>query len=154
MARIAQSGSHSPFRRSGTATSSRARDCEVAVCIQTGSIVWIHGGFACGKWPDIKIFRRGLKNQLSLGEMVEADRGYCGEPRVRMPDDYVSSVDKRAKARSRARHETVNKRLKQWGCLKQTFRHARRDHKVCFAAVAVCTQLCFEHGESPFHCYY
>lgn len=29
---------------------------EVAVCIQTGWIVWINGPYPCGAWPDIKIF--------------------------------------------------------------------------------------------------
>ena len=76
---------------------------------------------------------------------------YSGEPtKVRMPHDFVSMTDKKAKQRARARHETVNKRLKQWGCLKQTFRHKRNKHKLVFAAVAVCTQLIFESGESPF----
>jgi hypothetical protein len=128
---------------------------EVAVCIQTGDIVWINGGFPCGRWPDIKIFRLSLKHRLVPGEMVETDKGYKGEPTcARTPEDYVSYIDKKAKSRARSRHETVNKRLKQWGCLNQTFRHDRRDHKLCFAAVAVCTQLSFERGERPFHCYY
>jgi DDE superfamily endonuclease len=128
---------------------------EVAVCIQTGDIVWFSGGFPCGRWPDLKIFRRALKQMLNVGEMVEADKGYRGEPScVRTPTDWVSYVDRKAKSRARSRHETVNRRLKQWGCLRQTFRHDRRVHKVCFAAVAVCTQLCFDRGEGPFHCFY
>jgi hypothetical protein len=85
---------------------------EVAVCIQTGDIVWIHGPFPCGAWPDIKIFRNRLKQALAHGEKVEADNGYRGERgTVRTADDYVSQVDKKAKQRARARHETVNRRL-------------------------------------------
>ena len=87
--------------------------------------------------------------------MVEADKGYRGEPtKVRTPNDYVSLTDKKAMSRARSRHETVNKRLKQFGCLKQRFRHERDKHQLCFAAVAVCTQLSFERGESPFQCAY
>jgi hypothetical protein len=41
---------------------------EVAVCIQTGDIVWFHGPFPCGEWPDLKIFRDGLKKVLAPGE--------------------------------------------------------------------------------------
>ena len=83
---------------------------EVAVCIQTGDIVWIHGPFPCGRWPDIKIFRSRLIHKLASKEKVEADRGYRGErSKVRTPDDYYSQVDRRAKRRARARHETVNK---------------------------------------------
>jgi hypothetical protein len=48
------------------------------VCIQTGDIVWVNGPFKEGKWNDIKLYRRILKEQLLPGEMVEADRGYRG----------------------------------------------------------------------------
>ena len=30
---------------------------EIAICIQTGRMVWTKGPFPCGVWPDIKIFR-------------------------------------------------------------------------------------------------
>ena len=125
------------------------------VCIQTGDIVWVHGPFPCGSWPDLKIFRSSLKYRLGPGEMVEADAGYPGEPRtVRVPRTYVSTTDRLAKERARARHETVNKRLKQWDCLKKPFRHDRRKHMIVFKAVAVITQLCFEAGEGPFQLRY
>lgn len=128
---------------------------ELAVCIQTGDIVWMHGPFPCGSWPDIKIFRSKLKNKLLPNEMVEADLGYRGEREtVRTPKDFVSLSDKKAKARARSRHETVNGRLKNWGCLKQCFRHNIGKHKMVFTAVAVITQLDFEHGAPPFQCNY
>lgn len=128
---------------------------EVAVCIQTGDIVWTRGPFPCGSWNDLKIFRSKMKNMQGTGEMVEADAGYAGEPgKVRVPGDYVSRVDRRAKKIARARHETVNRRLKQFGCLKQQYRHELRIHKFCFAAVVVCTQLSIEFGELPFQCNY
>ena len=49
---------------------------EVAVCIQTGDIVWINGPFRANRWPGVNIFRRNLKNKLLPGEMVEADQEY------------------------------------------------------------------------------
>ena len=52
---------------------------EVAVCIQTGDVVWINGPFPCGKWPDLKIFQLRLKHMLGPEEKVEADDGYRGE---------------------------------------------------------------------------
>jgi hypothetical protein len=70
---------------------------EVAVCIQTGDIVWINGPFKCGKWPDVKIFRAELQQKLLPGEMVEADNGYRGSFAIRTPRDYVSLADLRAK---------------------------------------------------------
>ena len=51
----------------------------------------------------------------------------------------------------RARHETCNRRLKVWGCLKQKFRHdIVHFHQDCFFAVAVIEQLRIEHGETLF----
>jgi hypothetical protein len=89
-------------------------------------------------------------NMLGLGEMVEADRGYRGEPQfVRLPSTYVSRSDRRAKKKARARHETINKRLKDFSCLAKTFRHERRLHRHCFLAAAVATQLSFENGDRP-----
>ena len=121
---------------------------EVAVCIQTGDIVWINGPFPCGRWPDINIFRRNLIHMLLPGKMVEADEGCRGERRrVRTTKHYASWADYYAKKAARARHETCNKRLKQWKILKQVHRHDRDKHASVFAAVAVCTQISLENGE-------
>ena len=45
---------------------------EIAVSILKGDVVWIHGPFPCGKWPDISIFRDSLINHLGQNERVEA----------------------------------------------------------------------------------
>lgn len=45
--------------------------------------------------------------------MVEADRGYRGEPTyIRLPDSAVSQSDFRAGGRAQARHETINSQIK------------------------------------------
>lgn len=49
---------------------------EVAICILTGRIVWIHGPFRCGEWNDVSIFTHALMNELEDGERVETDKGY------------------------------------------------------------------------------
>lgn len=95
-----------------------------------------------------------MKYKLAPGEMVEADKNYRGESSARSPDCVFNSSDARAKDVAAARHETVNRRFKQWRCLKQTFRHNRRKHKYVFGAVVVITQLCIEHGERQFQCRY
>lgn len=124
---------------------------EIAVCIQTGDIVWTNGPFPCGRWPDKKIFNHGLIHELDDDEMVEGDKGYVGSPfHCRTPHDYQSKADKRAKKKARARHETVNRRLKQFGCLGNRYRHSRSKHKCFFRAAAVCVQLTFEHGHPLF----
>jgi hypothetical protein len=119
---------------------------EVGVCIQTGDIVWVNGPFRCGAWPDLKIFKAHLVHQLDPGEFVEADGTYV-HARCRLPNDFLSMADKRAKDDARHRHEGINGFLKTWGVLKQVFRHDLQCHGNCFAAVAVCTQLGIEDGD-------
>ena len=94
---------------------------EVCVAIQTGYIVWLNGPFKAGAFNDITIFRQGLKSMLKNGERVEADKGYLGEAGlIDVPNDMlgIDPDQKRRKAIVRYRHETCNKRFKQWNCLK------------------------------------
>jgi hypothetical protein len=131
---------------------------EVCVSIRSGDIVWCNGPFPCGIYPDIEIFRRGLIQELDDArrrtgriEMVEADKGYRGEILYAVvPDDNADVDQRRMKYRVAQRHETVNKRLKQWGCLKRVFRHNIQKHQSVFDAVAVITQLSIRNGEPLF----
>ena len=50
----------------------------------------------------------------------------------------------------RNRQETVNKRFKNWGILKQAYRHTIPKHGEAFCAVAVMTQLTVSSGEQLF----
>jgi DDE superfamily endonuclease len=115
---------------------------EVAVCIHTGHIVWCHGPFPCGQNPDITIFRKGLKDALEEGEMAEGDSGYIGEPlTLSSKYNFRSENHRRSKALARARHECINRLLKQFEVLHQRFHHGLEKHAMCFYAVAVITQL-------------
>ena len=120
---------------------------EVGLCILTGEIVWIHGPFPCGRWPDLKIFRSAMKNSLSPGEKVVADLGYRGEP-----NHIITPSGDRSEPESkiRGRHETVNGRFKNWAILQRVFRHEVQKHQPAFGAVAVITQLQLENGEPLF----
>jgi hypothetical protein len=86
---------------------------EVAISIQTGDIVWVNGPFPCGEFPDIKIFRLGLKTKLRyLEEKVEADDGYMGEhDYIELPYNHGGAGQKQIKVKQnlRSRHETCNK---------------------------------------------
>ena len=46
----------------------------------------------------------------------------------------------------RARHETINRRFKQFHVLQDVFRHDLTKHQVCFFAVANVTQIMIELG--------
>lgn len=119
---------------------------EVAISIYSGDIVWISGPYRCGSNPDLKIFRQALKGMLALtSERCEADGGYRGEPGfVNLPTAYNASFDDKQDVRSR--HETVNRRFKQFNILHRVFRHDRQRHDEVFTAVAVITQLAIENG--------
>ena len=45
-----------------------------------------------------------------------------------------------------SRHETVNRRFKQWAILHDRFRHPEELHEDVFTAIAVITQLEIENG--------
>ena len=91
----------------------------------------------------------------AAGEKAEADKGYRGEPAVtRIPTDWINQAEKKAKTNARARHEMINKDLKQFGCLKQVFRHDLRKHQAIFDSVATVTQLKYDYGNRPWQIRY
>lgn len=104
-----------------------------------GRIVWKNGPFKCGSYPDVRIFRLNMKSALLPGERVIADRGY-GDERCSTPDT-LTAEGRQLASEIRARHETVNGRFKKFRVLRDTFRHDRSKHSVCFHAVASITQL-------------
>jgi hypothetical protein len=127
---------------------------EIGLSIDKGDIVWINGPFECGSWPDIRIFKFSLKSFLGKNERVEADNGYLGEDpmTVKTPGGISTAVDGRRRERTniRARHETVNSRLKNFDILKQVYRHDLLDHADVFRAAIVLLQLSIENGEPLF----
>ena len=114
--------------------------------------MWVSGPWRAGRYNDITIFQNsGLKEKLLEDrERAEADLGYRGEPEViDLPDE--GSIDMiLAKKRARMRHETCNKRFKNWNCMSQNFRHGVAMHRDCMIAVAVLTQLAIQSGEPLF----
>ena len=52
------------------------------------------------------------------------------------------------------RHETVNKRFKQFGIFKQSYRHDIGNHGDVFRSIAVILQIALENGEPLFSCGY
>jgi hypothetical protein len=117
---------------------------EIGLCLRTGHIVWVNGGYACGEYPDLKLARESYLDNIEEGERTIADNTYQDEhfiysnryPHLRAKIKHIL-----------ARHETVNKRMKQWGCLSKRFRHRIVLHPICFRAVANLTQLMILLGE-------
>ncbi len=125
---------------------------ELGVDILAGNLVWIQGPYPAGKYTDIKIFNKVLRNFLEPGERVEADEGYRGHPdKIKCPDNDVNPAENRGmQGRARARHKMLNGRLKNWGILSQDFRHHITMHGDVFQACAGVTQLTIKNGEPLF----
>ena len=66
-----------------------------------------------------------------------------------MMDTWVDQREE-LQQRVRNRHETVNRRFKQFQVLKQMFRHDIVLHQSVFIAVAVLTQISIENGDELF----
>ena len=113
------------------------------MCIQTGLIVWINGPFVVGKYNDITIFQSKMIYNLLDWEMVEADQGYVGHlNKICMKYELgVSENQFEAKARARARGETINGRFENFCILTDRYRHKISMHSYVFHAVAVLTQI-------------
>ena len=120
---------------------------KVAISIFSGDIVWTNGPWRAGRYPDLSIFRQGLKQLLlSHGEVAVADKGYRGEPDcINLPDEG-SPMHQYMMARARSCHETCNKRFKQFAILSSRFRANIDWHQQVFHAVVVLTQISIEEG--------
>ncbi len=89
--------------------------------------------------PDLTSFRSRLNTALSPHEKVIADSGYRDD-RCLTPTSRNTEIDK-LYAVLRARHGTVNKRLKNFSVLCSRFRDDISKHSYCFHATAQVTQL-------------
>jgi DDE superfamily endonuclease len=120
---------------------------EIGLSIKSSKLLWVNGPTAPGEHNDLTVFRNGLLGNIPQGKRAIGDKGYSGE------DDYVSTFNyldppevAAFKARVCARHETFNKRVKIYECLKKRFRHGVDNHKVAFEAICVLTVLEFQHS--------
>lgn len=115
---------------------------EIGLNIRNGNIVWAFGGYPCGEFTDLKLAREAFEQAVDDNERVMADLIYL-DPLFIIPNDINGDQHKRIMSR----HETVNKRLRQFLILKTEFRHDRQKHPMVFRAVANLTQLKLENGE-------
>ena len=114
---------------------------EVGVCIQTSEIVWSNGPFPCGSWPDLRIARNEIIFLIDPEEKILADGGYADGGQFFETPTGINNADQRMKQLARARHETINRRLKQWNVLQRVFRHGTEKHCNVFLAVLNITHM-------------
>lgn len=126
----------------------------MGVCIQTGWIVWKNGPYPCGAYPDLKITRERLVFEFDRGEMYVADRGYRdGRLLALTPSGYNSPFESMM-SEARARHETVNCRLKSFKILSTPFRNEINKHWMCFHAITNMVQLELENDRPLYQVHY
>lgn len=118
---------------------------EVGLSITTGKIVWQYGGFACGEMNDLMIARDKLVQFLIPNEKVLADKGYQDSRYFITPTDENGIRHKQIMSR----HETVNKRYKQFEILNERFRHDNSKHSSVFYAIG--NILSFVLEEEPLY---
>ncbi len=123
---------------------------KVAVCIQSGEIVWFSGPHKPGLFNGVTIFRQRLRQMLLPNEKVEADDGYQGEypAKALCPNGFGVSLygNRRQATLAQARHENMNERFKNWAIM-TNYRHKVELHGTAFGAVAVLTQLSIFGGD-------
>lgn len=130
---------------------------EIAICISTGTVVWVNGPFPAGSNPDLVVFRKpdGLRSKIPAGKKVIADNVYASEPLCSVSNPLDSEALKKFKARVKARQESFNNRIKAFNILSSRFRcnvpsTALEKHQAVFEAVCVLVQYEIGNGRPLF----
>jgi DDE superfamily endonuclease len=125
---------------------------EIGIEIDDNKIIHVNGPYPAGSCSDVNIFRQpgGLKEKLPPGKKVIADRGYTGEIVLSTPNPLDSKPLKTFKSRARARHESLNKKVKDYKILEHRFRHPLMKHKTVFEAIITIIQYDLDNGSTLF----
>jgi hypothetical protein len=126
---------------------------EIGICIQTGWICWFNGPFPAGN-PDLKISRMGICHHLEEKEMLLADGGYRdGRVHFDTPTG-LNNPGQRMRSLCRARHETVNGKIKSFKVTSTKFRNELANHQKCFHAILILTQMYIMKYDTNFEVFY
>lgn len=85
---------------------------EIDIAYHNGNIVWDHGQFTCGEWPNVKMFSEKMNGCLRQGEKFVADNCYHS---INFDTLHtVSHEEKASHIRMGTRHESCNVQLKMF----------------------------------------
>lgn len=121
---------------------------EIAVDLD-GNIVWVSPPYR-GSINDKTIFRQGLRFLIPERYLAVADQGYTAGPNLTIVSEFDSVDVILFKKRLLSRHETANKRIKDFAVVSTKFRHGVDLHHIFFDAVATICQYNIENGEPLF----
>jgi hypothetical protein len=130
---------------------------EIALCIYTSRLLWLHGPTPPGKQNDIRVFKEKFMGEIQQymdsvgGRIIKGlgDKGYRGASKYLSthnnfdPPEIVEFKD-----RAMARQETYNQRLKVFKVLTEVFRHPLDFHPTCMEAVNALTVYQLENGST------
>lgn len=122
---------------------------EIGLSLHKSELIWFRGPYKAGTWNDVKIFKeKGLRYRLQkYKKMAIADHGYRGYRNVISTNNsHDNKYVRRFKIRARQRHETYNRKLKEFECLGSKFRHGEERLADCFNAVVVVVQYKMRMG--------
>lgn len=112
---------------------------QIGISIKTNEVYWVNGPFKAGTSDRTIAERYGLGDRIPENRFILGDKGYRGLDFVCTRNSQDAPVVKEFKKRALARHETFNKRFKDFNCLRHRFRHGERKFKYAFEA---CVVLC------------
>ena len=123
---------------------------EIALHLWENRVVWFSGPHAPNDGGDRAIFLKGLNDKIPDGKRGIADKIYTGLAKIALHNSLDTKEVREFKARARARQESINSRLKSFGCMKQRFRHGISNHEVFARAVMVICIVAMENGSPLF----
>ena len=115
--------------------------------INTGDICWIGGGIRAGECNDLQLAERTFVTKLLPFERVVADKIYSSNPKFIGPPKVGQHKYGAILKKIMARHESVNKRMKDYESIRKRWRHSWRKHNLTVYAIGQLCQLRFECGE-------
>jgi DDE superfamily endonuclease len=123
---------------------------QICLNLYKSKVAWVNGPFEAS-YNDRTIAKtQGLAHKVPNGKLIIGDKGYCSLDFVSTRNSLDCPAVKTLKKRALARHETFNKRLKDFKCLAERFRHGKAKFKVAFEACVVMAQINMDLGAPLF----
>jgi DDE superfamily endonuclease len=119
---------------------------ELVIHTRKQQLMWIKGPKPAAT-KDITMTREpdGILGKIPDGKKIIGDKAYRGEPdKISAPNPHDSLVSSTYKSRARSRHETFNKRIKDFQIISQPFRNMLDKHQIAFEAICVLVQYDIE----------
>jgi hypothetical protein len=110
--------------------------------------VHINGPFLPGEYHDLIIARGCLHYKLPRGEYYLADDGYRAQHGPSITWRQLPPHQQEFMTRVRNRHESINRRFKEFGILGKKFDYEEELHEPVFRCIAVLVQIDILNGRN------